>query len=61
LWLSPWQRKEPGDPVTGLAVLTVTSTVREETGRMQDLMDWILEAIRRKRSRGHDKPSSRVM
>jgi hypothetical protein len=39
----------------------VTSTVREETGRMQDLMDWILEAISRKRGRAHDKPSSRVM
>jgi hypothetical protein len=39
----------------------VTSTVREETGRVQDLMDWILEAINRKRGRAHDKPSSRVM
>jgi hypothetical protein len=39
----------------------VTSTVREETGRMQDLMDWILEAFSRKRGRAHDKPSSRVM
>jgi len=39
----------------------VTSTVREETGRMQDLMDWVLEAISRKRGRAHDRPSSRVM
>ena len=39
----------------------VTSTVREETGRMQDLMDWILGAISRKRGRADDKPSSRVM
>jgi len=39
----------------------VTSTVREETGRMQDLMDWVLEAISRKRGRARDRPSSRVM
>ena len=39
----------------------VTLTVREETGRMQDLMDWVLEAISRKRGRAHDRPSSRVM
>ena len=42
-------------------VKTVTSTIRQETSRMERFMDWILEAISRKRGRAHDEPSSRVM
>ena len=40
-------------------VKEVTSTVREETGRIERLMDWILEAISKRRP--HERPSNRVM
>jgi uncharacterized protein YqgV (UPF0045/DUF77 family) len=42
-------------------VKEVTSTVRQETGRIERLMDWILEAIGRTRSRAHEESSNRVM
>ena len=42
-------------------VKEVTSTVRRETGRIERLMDWILEAIGRKRRRAPEQPSNRAM
>jgi hypothetical protein len=39
----------------------VSSTVRQETGRVEWLIDWVLEAIRRKRSGARGEPPSRVM
>jgi|ERR1035437_1374178 hypothetical protein len=39
----------------------VTSTVRQETGRIDRLLDWILDAIGRRRRRASQDPSPRVM
>lgn len=42
-------------------VKDVTSTVRHETGRVDRLIDWILEAIDRRRRHGAESSSNRVM
>ncbi len=39
----------------------VTSTVRQETGRIDRLLDWVLDAIGRRRHRASQDPSPRVM
>jgi hypothetical protein len=42
-------------------VKEVTSTVRQETGRVDRLIDWIVEAIDRRRRHGAGSPPNRVM
>ena len=39
----------------------VTSTVRHESGRIDRLIDWILDGIIRKRHHPAEEPSSRIM
>jgi hypothetical protein len=39
----------------------VTSTVRQETGRIDRLLDWVLDAIGRRRHRASQDPSPQVM
>jgi hypothetical protein len=42
-------------------VKDVTSTVRKETGHIEHLVTWILDAITRRRSSAHEPPRGRVM
>lgn len=42
-------------------VKDVTSTVRHETGRVDQLVDWLLEAIGHRRRQTHQTSSNRVM
>jgi len=39
----------------------VTSTIRRKAGRLERLVDWILDAISRKRRRTDEESASRVM
>lgn len=39
----------------------VTSTVRQETSRIDRLLDWIIDAVERRRQRTGNEPSNRVM
>ncbi len=42
-------------------VKSVTATVRQETGRIDRLVDWILDALGRRRRRPDEERSSNVM
>ena len=42
-------------------VKNVTSTIRQKAGRLERLVDWILDAISRKRRRTDEESASRVM
>ena len=42
-------------------VKDVTSTIRQKAGRLERVVDWILEAISRKRRRTDEASASRVM
>jgi hypothetical protein len=39
----------------------VTSTIRQKAGRLERLVDWVLDAISRKRRRTDEESASRVM
>jgi len=39
----------------------VTSTIRQKGGRLERLVDWVLDAISRKRRRTDEESASRVM
>ena len=39
----------------------VTSTVKRESGHIERLMEWLVDAISRKRQRATEEPSGRVM
>jgi hypothetical protein len=42
-------------------VKDVTSTVRKETGHIERLVEWIVEALSRRRQRAPQEPQDRVM
>jgi hypothetical protein len=42
-------------------IKSVTSTVKDETGRMNQVLEWVLEAIGRRRERREATPPTRMM
>jgi len=42
-------------------IKSVTSTVKDETGRVNQLLEWVLDAIGRRRARREATPPTRVM